>query len=185
MMDVHTHITPVGNGATKRARRLGWHDQGARTLGSPRKLGAQGSTLTEFAFILPVMCMCLFGVIDFGRALYSYHFVSDAAREASRWASVRGKTCTDYVDACPAKNSDVSDYVMSIVPSGIDTKRGALSVSTDWVRPAGVVNSCTKFKNEPGCAVQVTVTYNFRFIFPFLPASILRMHSTSEMIISK
>lgn len=146
MMDVRRHKALVGSGATKWQRQLRWHDEAARTRGSAQKPGARGSTLTEFAFILPVMCMCLFGVIDFARALYSYHFVSDAAREASRWASVRGNTCRDYTDACPARDTDVSDYVMSIVPSGIDKK--ALSVDSDnAVRPAGVASSCPKKTN--------------------------------------
>jgi Flp pilus assembly protein TadG len=181
-MYLHGHNTLVAGGATSGPRRLRSHWEDVQIRADAQALGVRGSTLTEFAFILPVLCMCLFGVIDFGRALYSYYFVSDAAREASRWASVRGDTCTDYTDACPAKPSDVSDYVASIVPAGIDKK--ALSVSTDSVRPGGVVNSCTK-SYDPGCAVKVTVNYNFKFIFPFLPASTLRMHSTSEMIISK
>jgi Flp pilus assembly protein TadG len=152
--------------------------------GLPNRQNAQGSTLAEFAFMLPLICLCMFGVIDFGRALYSYHYVSDAAREATRWASVRGKTCSGYPEACPAQAADVSDYVLSIAPPGIDAARGRLSVATAWVAPPGIGNSCRALPNNPGCAVQVTVTYNFKFIFPFLPSSTYTMTSTSEMIIS-
>jgi Flp pilus assembly protein TadG len=185
MTYLHQHRAIVGGGATKGPRRLRSHGEDAQILGGSCAPEERGGTLTEFAFILPVLCMCLFGVIDFGRALYSYHFVSDAAREASRWASVRGSTCADYADACPASDSQISDYVLSIVPSGIDKTRGALSVSSNFVQPAGVANSCTAPSNKPGCAVHVTVSYNFKFIFPFLPSSTLGMHSTSEMVISK
>lgn len=147
--------------------------------------GQQGNALTEFALILPFLLAGIFGVIEFGRALYTYHFVSDAAREASRWASVRGKSCTAYGSACPAKSADVENYVVSIAPPGIDTRPVKLLVNTAWVAPPGNGNSCAKFPNNPGCSVQVMVTYNFNFLLPFLPSSTYSMKSTSEMVISQ
>jgi Flp pilus assembly protein TadG len=150
-----------------------------------RSRGQKGNTLTEFALILPFLFAGIFGVIEFGRALYTYHFVSGAAREASRWASVRGRSCTAYGSACPAKSTDVEDYVVSIAPPGIDTRPVKLLVNTAWVAPPGNGNSCTKFPNNPGCSVQVMVTYNFKFILPFLPTSTYAMKSTSEMVISQ
>ena len=150
-----------------------------------RSRGQKGNTLTEFALMLPFLFAGIFGVIEFGRALYTYHFVSDAAREASRWASVRGKSCTAYGSACPAKSTDVEDYVVSIAPPGIDTRPVKLLVNTAWVAPPGNGNSCAKFPNNLGCSVQVMVTYNFNFILPFLPTSTYAMKSTSEMVISQ
>jgi Flp pilus assembly protein TadG len=128
----------------------------------------------------------IFGVIDFGRALYTYHFVSDAAREASRWASVRGRSCKVYVPvACPANASDVEDYVANITPLGIDKSPERLLVNTEWVAPPGRGNNCSKYPKNPGCSVQVTVIYNFKFILPFMPSSTYAMKSTSEMVISQ
>ncbi len=145
----------------------------------------RGNTLTEFALILPFMLAGIFGVIEFGRALYTFHFVSDAARETSRWASVRGKSCTAYGSKCPASLAEIEDYVATITPPGIDTNRTKLVVKADWVAPPGRGNDCNKTKNNPGCSVQVTVTYNFNFILPFMPTSTYPMKSTSEMIISQ
>ena len=48
----------------------------------------RGSTIVEQAIILPLLLAMFFGIIDMGRALYSYSFVSYIAREATRWASV-------------------------------------------------------------------------------------------------
>jgi Flp pilus assembly protein TadG len=153
--------------------------------GSRASASAHGNTLTEFAFVLPLLVMVIFGVIDFGRALYAYHFVSDAAREASRWASVRGNQCDPGLPGCKAGQKEVQDYVASIVPPGIDSSPQALSVTAAWVAPPGKVGTCNVFPNNPGCAVQVQVTYNFKFILPFLPKSTYAMKSTSEMIISQ
>jgi len=151
----------------------------------PKKKLARGSTLTEFAFMLPLIVMVMFGVIDFGRALYTYHFVSDAAREASRWASVRGNRCDRGLPACPAGPADVQNYVATIVPPGIDATPHSLSVTAAWMPASGNPASCVGALNNPGCAVQVQVNYNFKFILPFLPNSTYAMRSTSEMIISQ
>jgi Flp pilus assembly protein TadG len=146
----------------------------------------RGSTLVEFAFLIPVLFALVFGIIDFGRMLYSYHFVSNAAREATRWASVRGRDCTG-LSGCPpgAAATDVSSYVTSIAPMGIDTSPSKLNVTTNWVMPPNNLPICTTYPTNPGCAVQVQVSYQFKFILPFLPTSGYRMTSTSEMIISQ
>jgi Flp pilus assembly protein TadG len=146
---------------------------------------ARGSTLTEFAFVLPLLAMMMFGVIDFGRALYTYHFVSNAAREATRWASVRGGQCTAWPQACPAIQADVQNYVAGIAPPGIDPSPQTLAVTAAWMPPPENPASCIGAANNPGCAVQVQVTYNFKFLLPFLPTSTYAMQSTSEMIISQ
>jgi Flp pilus assembly protein TadG len=145
----------------------------------------RGNTLTEFALIVPFMLAAIFGVIEFGRALYTYHFVSYAAQEASRWASVRGRSCRVYAEACPASPADVEDYVTSITPVGIDKSPAKLLVETEWVAPPGRGNNCAAYQNNPGCSVQVAVTYNFKFILPFMPSSTYPMKSTSEMVISQ
>jgi Flp pilus assembly protein TadG len=144
----------------------------------------RGNTLTEFALILPFMLAGIFGVIEFGRALYTYHFVSYAAREASRWASVRGRSSqvNGSVATTPA---EVEDYVTSITPAGIDRNPARLLVDTEWVAPPGRGNNCGKYPKNPGCSVQVTVIYNFKFILPFMPSSTYAMKSTSEMVISQ
>jgi Flp pilus assembly protein TadG len=145
---------------------------------------ARGSTLAEFALLLPLLFALIFGIIDFGRALYSYHFVSNAARDATRWASVRGRDCSGLSN-CSAQAADVSAYVASIAPMGIDASPSRLSVDTTWVAPPNNLAICTVFPKHPGCAVKVQVKYRFKFILPFLPTSGYQMTSTSEMIISQ
>lgn len=152
---------------------------------SRRAQSCGGNALTEFALILPFLFAGIFGVIEFGRALYAYHFVSDAAREASRWASVRGQDCNAWAQACPADAANVKDYVTSIAPPGINTDPQMLLVNTSWVTPPGKGNLCRIFQKNPGCAVQVIVTYQFKFILPFMPTSTYSMKSTSEMVISR
>jgi Flp pilus assembly protein TadG len=141
----------------------------------------RGSTLVEQALILPVMLAIFFGVIDMGRALYSYSFVSYVAREATRWASVRSGTGF-YPKA---SQPDVTNFVKGAAGAGIDPAN--ISAATTWKAPANGSPACPggPANEKPGCIVQVTVTYNFKFVLPFLPTGTFVMSSNSEMIITQ
>ena len=49
---------------------------------------ASGQALLEFAITLPFFLLLLFGVIDFGRLLFTYISLSNGARELARTAAV-------------------------------------------------------------------------------------------------
>ena len=59
--------------------RIGRHDRAGE---------GQGQAMAEFAIILPVFILILVGLFDVGRAVYAYHTVNNAAREAARLAIV-------------------------------------------------------------------------------------------------
>jgi Flp pilus assembly protein TadG len=58
-----------------------------------------GQTLVEFALVLPVFILLLFGLLDVGRYVYMNSVLSQAAREGARLAAAEaswiGKTITD------------------------------------------------------------------------------------------
>ena len=47
----------------------------------------RGANLVEFALVLFVLALLMMGVVDFGRAFYSYITITNAAREGARRAS--------------------------------------------------------------------------------------------------
>jgi len=47
-----------------------------------------GQGLVEFALILPVFLLIIFGVVDFGRAIFQYNTVAESSRQADRLAVV-------------------------------------------------------------------------------------------------
>jgi Flp pilus assembly protein TadG len=131
----------------------------------------RGSALVEFAAVFTVLFTFLFAIMDLSRALYTYHFVADAAREGTRYAMVRGSTCTSWTTACPAAASDIQTYLKN-VPAGINP--ASLTATTTWTP-----------NNSPGSVVQVQVQYSFQPIFPFIPKTALVMTSTSQVVISQ
>lgn len=50
--------------------------------------GDQGSAAVEFALVLPVLLLLLFGIIDFGRMLSAKITLTEAAREGARAAAL-------------------------------------------------------------------------------------------------
>ena len=50
--------------------------------------GDRGQSLVEFALVLPVLALLLLGIIDVGRILSANLIVSQAARDAARYASI-------------------------------------------------------------------------------------------------
>jgi hypothetical protein len=50
--------------------------------------GESGQTLAEFAVMLPVLCLILFGIIQFGVVFHDYITITDASRVGARKAAV-------------------------------------------------------------------------------------------------
>lgn len=50
--------------------------------------GRRGQTLVEFAIVLPIIILVVLGLVDLGRAVYSYNTLAQSARQASRLAIV-------------------------------------------------------------------------------------------------
>lgn len=169
---------------------------------STRRNGERGSALVEYALIFIFFMTLLFGMAGFGHALYAYHFVNNAAKEATRWAAVNGYTCnvdnscngTGNMNNGPASTADVTNFVKTITPPGIDPTKVAVTacgVSGGTACAASTPQDCTTTvgtvppqPNYPGCTVQVTVQYTFSFILPLIQTAPLTVSSTSEMIIA-
>lgn len=58
----------------------------------------RGASLVEFALILPLLCLFLFGIIQWGIAFDKKQSINSAAREGARTAAIPTKTVND-IDA--------------------------------------------------------------------------------------
>lgn len=163
----------------------------------------RGGTLVEFALLFILLMTILFGIMSFSHALYAYHFVSHAAKSASRWAAVNGSTCsddgscngTDGMSNGPATGTSVQTYVQSLVPPGIIAAN--VTATTSWPVQANSPTACAATQNYPGCTVEIEVSYPFQFDFPLIDAIVpasktttapctkpgICMHTIAEMIV--
>jgi Flp pilus assembly protein TadG len=53
-----------------------------------RRTGSRGASAVEFALILPILILLLFGIIEFGRGYNARNTITHAAREGARAAAV-------------------------------------------------------------------------------------------------
>jgi Flp pilus assembly protein TadG len=149
----------------------------------------RGAAIIEFAVTAVAFLAFLFGIIDTCEAVYTYEFVTYAARSGARWAMVRGSSCptlnttafcspTDSVTT-GADGGDVQTYVRSLNLPGIQAS--GLTVTTTW--PGGGAGCSSG--NTPGCPVKVLVYYPYVSSIPFVHVTTLGLTAFSQMVISQ
>lgn len=156
-----------------------------------RKISTEeGSSLVETAIASAVFFALLFGVIQIAFALYTYDFVSEAAREGARYAIVRGSTScsnTPSLTNCNATPAQIQTYVRGLGFPGFTSSN--LSVTATWCTasaPPTTWSSCTSGTSKaPGNAVNVVVTYALPLSIPFWKNQTVNISSTSQMIIAQ
>lgn len=178
--------------------------------GGARLRREDGASLVEVAVSLAVYLSLLFMVIEMSLALYSYNFVSDAAREATRFAVIRGENSCVPNPTFPNCNlqpgsitsttnpnrNPVLAYIGSLRYPGLDARNLSADV-TWWVAKQNAsgntswTTSCTgsvdvhgNACNAEGNAVKVVVTYSFPLSIPWIRPTITRVSSTSQMVIN-
>lgn len=123
----------------------------------------------EFAICSLITVMLLIGVIEMGRLVLVYTTVCNAARIGVRYAMVHG-----------SDNSATTTQIQSVVNSylsaaAINTSNATVTVAYTSTSPL----SCT----DPGCPVQVTVSYPYQPMTSYFPISVT-LGSTSEGVIT-
>jgi Flp pilus assembly protein TadG len=104
----------------------------------------RGVAAVEFAFVAPVIFMMTIGTIDVGRLVWSWSSLHHMAREATRYASVRGAEATT-----PMTTDQLEDYVNNRL-IGMDPND--VTVTVTWTP-----------NNSPGSNVEVQLDYQFVF----------------------
>lgn len=144
----------------------------AAIAGQRRGCGESGQAMIEVALALPIIAAFSFAVIQISLAFYSYCVISESAREGTRYAIVRGSTCTNGSGAsCTATAASINSQVSGL--SWPNLGNGTLTPNTTF--PDG--------NQSPGSRVQVAVSYVFPYNLPFLPKGSIHMSSTSVMYI--
>ena len=101
----------------------------------------KGQSLVEFALVIPVFLLLLFGIVEFGRAWETMNVATSAAREGARVAAVTGPNV------------------------------GSATSAAQRILTAGNINNATISVSGPDAnhEVQVTVTVNYTPITNFIP----------------
>ena len=141
-----------------------------------RRKSQAGSELIEFAFVLPLLLILVFGIIDFSLALYDKAVITNAAREGARAGIV-------FAPVRPAGSPiqgrltelEIEDVVMTYCQNHLVNFGGA-DISRDDIEVDGE-------EGTAGVPLTVTVnyTYNHVAISSFLGLGGMSLSATSVM----
>jgi Flp pilus assembly protein TadG len=92
---------------------------------------SRGQALVEFALVLPLFLLLIFGLIDLGRAVYAQNAISEGAREAARWGSVQSRSASD--------TAGIEDHALAVI-QGVP----GVTATATCIRPGSVVLPCSQ-----------------------------------------
>jgi Flp pilus assembly protein TadG len=123
---------------------------------------SDGQTLVEFAIVLPLLALLLFGVIQFGIVFNNYIDLTDAVRAGARTAAVSRQT-TD-----PTGPTGVTQQAVVNSAGDITINPTNVTVTSDWL---------------PGDPVSVQATYPYSIsLFGVVVASGNLQSKTTERV---
>lgn len=141
-----------------------------------RRDRSRGQSLVEMALVLPVLLLLLMGLFDFGRAIFAYNSVSNAAREGARLAIVDQTLASGtYLAATEAANQATA---LGLDPTDVN------DVRVRFLMPDLATTCATR---GIGCIAEVRVQYEFRAITPIIGAIIgpLTVGATTQIPIER
>lgn len=124
----------------------------------------RGQGLLEFAMVVGILLLLLFGIIDFSRLFFGYATMANGVREGARYAVV-------HPDDEPGIKA--AAHAMMIVVGA------PVSVSVSY--PGGGPDNADVGCKERLCPVTVTATSDFGVWTPVLPDLQLEAHATMHI----
>jgi len=124
----------------------------------------KGTALVEFAMILPILALLLFGLIDFGKAFNYWNDETHLAAEGARWAVVNSNPGSGTLQQYIQQQADTSEL------------RSLATVCVSFP-----TNPDTGTSQQVGDPVSVTVKANYPWI-PFLRSRIHILGGTSVQL---
>ena len=165
-----------------------------------REPRSRGQSLVEFALVLPIFLLLLFGLIDGARLVFQHTVLSQAAREGARVASVEagwigqsGSGCgTSGGPVCPPNVSAMRSDVLAAANRNIQPFAALTSADLhtrcdpSGGTPSGAWTASTCSSNTTGNVASVRVTSTFTAITPLISRLIgsVPMSASASMVIN-
>jgi Flp pilus assembly protein TadG len=121
--------------------------------------GDRGAAAVEFALVLPLLLILIFGLIDFGRALNEQIVLTQAAREGARVAALGGADAVGRTRtaAQPLSDVDVSVQACPANPGPADDAVVEARHSFGFITPIGMVaDLITESESDVGATITLT-----------------------------
>ncbi len=131
----------------------------------------RGATLVEFALIMPLLLLIIFGIAEFGRFIAIATEVETASRDAARYGSAVGTSVNGvprYTDCAEIREAARSLALLVALPDS------AIDISYDEGPGTGVITTCPVGSSPSedlfasGDRIVVTVNATFQTQIPII-----------------
>jgi Flp pilus assembly protein TadG len=142
---------------------------------SRSRRGENGQELVEFALIVPLLLLIVFGICEFAVAVFSYDAISNAAREGARFGAISANSASanGATQTCVSPTNPIVQRTCRL---------------TAGLRPEAIRVTPTRLAGvDTGRqAVRVVVSYDSRFVSGLVIAAVggdpeLRLNAAASM----
>jgi uncharacterized membrane protein len=124
------------------------------------KKGQRGQSMVEVALAMPVLLLILAGILDVGRAYFTYISLSDAAAEGAAFAAIHPLDTVQIVE----RAADASNGLVMLEPDMVSVIVGDLGA---------------------GNPITVAIEYDYDFITPFISGFVPGGTITFKSVVSQ
>ncbi len=147
-----------------------------------RKHGQAGQTLAEFALVLPIIGLVIFGLVDMARAMQSYVTIQEAARDGARYAVTGRIDC----EGPPIQTREAC--IVQAVEDRTDHMNNPETITTtfrSWDYPTYADPAAESDAGEQCDAIEIEVHYTFTPMTPIfrtLVSNSISMKATERLV---
>jgi len=141
------------------------HSKALRAVAGELIFITKGASLVEFGLLLPLLCLLLIGVIDFGRAYYLDIEVSNAAHAGALYGTQNSTDITGMQNAATGDAQDVTGMTATAT-YGCECSDGSSVTPLCSSQPTCGVNAVNYVQ------VTTSATYHPLFPWPGIPSSV-------------
>jgi len=124
-----------------------------------------GTAATEFAIVLPLLILLVFGCVDMGRSIGAYIIVSNAARVGAEYGATHGYSALTYASW---QNQIIAAATQEMQGTGTSFNPNQLTVTVTATPTTGNLYRTTvtatyafaMFTSVPGLSNQFTITHS-------------------------
>jgi Flp pilus assembly protein TadG len=133
----------------------------SRGLSSGSLRTKRGQSMVEFALTAPLILLMLFGIVDFGRALFIANEMTNAAREGARVAVLSSNPCNTVVSSANAPNCSAGSGLTGESVCDAMTNEGQLIATwSGCTDPSGTLPNPPSSGSVDTAYVQITQSTN-------------------------
>ena len=145
-----------------------------RFMRCDRREAQRGATIVEFTLAFMLFLLVVLGLMELGRATWTYATITHATRQAGRYCVVHGSINT----------ASLSEIRVVVEKHTIGLESSELQLETIW-NPGTAAETTNPADVERGDTAQVIVTYPFRLVTGGLivDASTIRMGSETRVVV--